>query len=287
MDRADPLVARTGATAASRCPAAARSARARPTSSAARSAAAPSARAELVDHPLAVASACSPCSSLLIVFLLSRTTWRPSAPLRLARRRAWGQILVGRAACTPSGSWLFVGIGRRARPDLARRDAAPGARPPRVELPRDRDRGREQRASSSSSCVAIGTALTLLGLGLVHGGDRARARRDRRRPADRRRCAPTGSRLDAHPAAARRALDRGARRLAAREPIFLAADRGLARGPLGADRRRRSSSRTRSALGALRRSGHLVARRLAEGRVADRRRAARSRSSPGRSSACC
>ena len=30
---------------------------------------------------------------LLLLFLLSRTTWRPAAPLRLAHRRSWGQIL--------------------------------------------------------------------------------------------------------------------------------------------------------------------------------------------------
>ena len=34
----------------------------------------------------------------LVVFALSRTTWRPATPLRLARRRAWGQIL---AAAVP------------------------------------------------------------------------------------------------------------------------------------------------------------------------------------------
>ena len=34
---------------------------------------------------------------LLALFLLSRTTWRPAAPLRLAHRRAWGQILAASA----------------------------------------------------------------------------------------------------------------------------------------------------------------------------------------------
>ena len=40
----------------------------------------------------------------LIVFAVVRATWRPSAPLRIARRRTWGQIIstVG-AGCTCSG----------------------------------------------------------------------------------------------------------------------------------------------------------------------------------------
>ena len=46
------------------------------------------------------------------MFALTRTTWRPAAPFRLARRRAWGQVLVGLAlACTARRLWLFLGIG--------------------------------------------------------------------------------------------------------------------------------------------------------------------------------
>ena len=63
--------------------------------------------------PAASSRSCSRCSRCCSLFALSRTSWRPSAPLRLARRRAWGQTLVGlgahvrrerRASCSGSGS---------------------------------------------------------------------------------------------------------------------------------------------------------------------------------------
>ncbi len=48
---------------------------------------------------------------LIAIFLLSRTRWRPSAPLRLARRRSWGQTLAA-AGRMYAGRWrLFVGLG--------------------------------------------------------------------------------------------------------------------------------------------------------------------------------
>jgi hypothetical protein len=48
---------------------------------------------------------------LLVLFLLSRTTWRPAAPLSLARRRAWGQILAAATRMYSARARLFVGIG--------------------------------------------------------------------------------------------------------------------------------------------------------------------------------
>ena len=47
----------------------------------------------------------------LILLLLSRATWRPSAPLRLARRRAWGQILFTSLRMYWKRPGLFLGIG--------------------------------------------------------------------------------------------------------------------------------------------------------------------------------
>ena len=64
----------------------------------------------LVDQPLEFGLVLAG-SSLLLVVLLSRTTWRPTAPLRLARRRAWGQILAASGAHVPRRLPLFVGIG--------------------------------------------------------------------------------------------------------------------------------------------------------------------------------
>jgi hypothetical protein len=48
---------------------------------------------------------------LLAIFLLSRATWRPSAPLRVARRRSWGQVLSSAERMYASRWLLFVGIG--------------------------------------------------------------------------------------------------------------------------------------------------------------------------------
>jgi hypothetical protein len=54
--------------------------------------------------------------AVLLVFLLSRTTWRPGAPLRLARRRAWGQVLTAAARMYFGRIGLFLGLGLVALP---------------------------------------------------------------------------------------------------------------------------------------------------------------------------
>ena len=47
----------------------------------------------------------------LLAFALSRVTWRPTAPLHLARRRAWGQIIAAAGRMYRRRMSLFVGIG--------------------------------------------------------------------------------------------------------------------------------------------------------------------------------
>jgi hypothetical protein len=47
----------------------------------------------------------------LLLYLLRRTRWRPTAPIRLARRRAWGQILTTSARMYVRRAPLFIGIG--------------------------------------------------------------------------------------------------------------------------------------------------------------------------------
>ena len=49
--------------------------------------------------------------AVLAVFALTRTRWHPSAPLRLARRRAWGQILSAAGRMYVGHARLFLGIG--------------------------------------------------------------------------------------------------------------------------------------------------------------------------------
>jgi hypothetical protein len=48
---------------------------------------------------------------VLLVFAATRTAWRPVAPLRVARRRAWGQIVSAAARMYVRRAPLFVGIG--------------------------------------------------------------------------------------------------------------------------------------------------------------------------------
>ena len=47
----------------------------------------------------------------LAAFATTRTTWRPTAPLRAGRRRAWGQILAGAGRMYLAHAPLFIGIG--------------------------------------------------------------------------------------------------------------------------------------------------------------------------------
>jgi hypothetical protein len=47
----------------------------------------------------------------LLAFALARVTWRPTAPLHLARRRAWGQIIAAAGRMYRHRTSLFVGIG--------------------------------------------------------------------------------------------------------------------------------------------------------------------------------
>jgi hypothetical protein len=102
----------------------------------------------------------------LAVIVFTRTTWRPAAPLRLARRRAWGQVLAASARMYAGRLWLFLGIGVLAVPiSVAVTLLQAGL------LGTSRFLGVETQGESGGVLVygvlAIGTSLTLLGLGLV------------------------------------------------------------------------------------------------------------------------
>ena len=47
----------------------------------------------------------------IAIFAATRTTWRPAVPLRLGRRRAWGQILSAAGRMYVTRAPLFLGIG--------------------------------------------------------------------------------------------------------------------------------------------------------------------------------
>ncbi len=49
--------------------------------------------------------------AVLLLWALSRTRWEPVSPLRLARRRAWGQMLSGSGRMLAGRPRVFLGIG--------------------------------------------------------------------------------------------------------------------------------------------------------------------------------
>ncbi len=95
------------------------SAPAPPTSSAAPSSGARAASSccSAIRHSL---RSCLRFSSASITFVVVRPTWTPVAPLRLGRRRTWGQILSASASMYVRHPLVFLGIGLLADPDLAR-----------------------------------------------------------------------------------------------------------------------------------------------------------------------
>ncbi len=137
----------------------------------------------LVDRPLEFALVLA-ALALLLVVLLSRATWRPAAPLRLARRRAWGQILAAAARMYGRRIGLFVGIGLLLVPisllvSLLQALVLHATSVLGVQT------GGENEGFLALVVLAIGTALTLLGLGLVQAAcARALVELDGRRPID-------------------------------------------------------------------------------------------------------
>ena len=134
-------------------------------------------------------ASCSAGSILLVLLLLSRTAWRPSTPLRVARRRSWGQILSASARMYAARFGLFVALGVALRPDRVSRHAVAGARPARDERARGPDRP-ARRSGACSRCRARDRNVVDAARARARdGGDGEGARRDRRGPrgrADRR-----------------------------------------------------------------------------------------------------
>jgi hypothetical protein len=103
---------------------------------------------------------------LLLIYALSRTSWRPTATFRLAHRRAWGQILAASARMYVSQLRLVVGIGILFIPisllvALMQALLLHGTNLLGIES------GAEGNGFLAFVVVAIGTALTLLTLGII------------------------------------------------------------------------------------------------------------------------
>ena len=65
---------------------------------------------QLLRSPLPVLLALTVLLALLAI-AVTRTTWRPATPLRLARRRSWGQVLSAAGRMYTGHARLFLGIG--------------------------------------------------------------------------------------------------------------------------------------------------------------------------------
>ncbi|MGH3075358.1 MAG: Vps62-related protein, partial [Gaiellales bacterium] len=102
----------------------------------------------------------------LLIYALKRATWRPTAPLRVARRRAWGQILSGAARMYVARWRLFIGIGVLLLPVSVLITILQA-----IVVHASSIAGVETEGEAAGAfvlvVVAIGTALTLLGFGIV------------------------------------------------------------------------------------------------------------------------
>src|SRR5215218_10812386 len=118
----------------------------------------------LVDHPLGFGLVVA-ALALIVLILVARATWRPSAPLRLAHRRAWGQILAASARMYADRIPLFLGMGMLLVPISLLVTLLQA-----LVLHATSIFGLQTGGESGLAAfvaLTVGTALTLLGLGLV------------------------------------------------------------------------------------------------------------------------
>ena len=119
----------------------------------------------LLDEPLPFLLALA-ALLVLVLYAVSRATWHPTAPFRLAHRRAWGQILSAAARMYVGRVPLFVGIGLLLLPVtllVALLQALVVNASSVVGIETDGESG----GLLVFLVVALGTTLTLFGLGLV------------------------------------------------------------------------------------------------------------------------
>jgi hypothetical protein len=119
----------------------------------------------LVDHPVGFGLVLA-ALALVVLILISRATWRPTAPLRLAHRRAWGQILAAAGRMYVDRLGLFLGIGLLVLP-ISLLVTILQALVLHATSILGLQTGDGSSGLLSFVVLGIGTALTLLGLGLV------------------------------------------------------------------------------------------------------------------------
>jgi hypothetical protein len=120
---------------------------------------------QLVNRPLAFTVVLA-ALVLLVVILIARATWRPVAPLRLARGRAWGQILSASARMYVKRILLFLGLGVVLIP-IALVVALIQALVLHATSVLGVQTGGESHGLLAYVVLVISTTLTLLGVGVV------------------------------------------------------------------------------------------------------------------------
>jgi Vacuolar protein sorting-associated protein 62 len=103
----------------------------------------------------------------LLAYAIVRTTWRPTTPLRLARRRAWGQTYAAAGRMYLAHPILFLGIGLLSIP-ISVLVAALHSGAFRAGAIAGIDPSGESGGFRASFAVGIGAVLTFLGIALVH-----------------------------------------------------------------------------------------------------------------------
>jgi len=102
-----------------------------------------------------------------LAYAALRTTWRPTAPLRLAHRRAWGQTYAAAGRMYLSHPLLFLGIGLVAIP-VSIVVAALHSGVIRVGTFAGFDTSGESGGYRVSIALLVGTILTFVGIAVIH-----------------------------------------------------------------------------------------------------------------------
>ena len=144
----------------------------------------------LVDNPFPTIAGFLAALAVVVV-LLSRATWRPAAPLRLARRRTWGQVITSAGRMYVTRWRLFLGIGVLFLPISLLITVLQAGVLGASSIAGIEDEG-QAAGAFALIVVAIGTALTRARNRAGAGGDRPRPASRSTRAARSARSGPTG-----------------------------------------------------------------------------------------------
>ena len=130
----------------------------------------------------------------LILLAAQRTSWSQAAPLRLSRRRAWGELVSSARQMYRLRPRVFIGIGVLFIPLGLVISAVQYVLFQVAALAPLVDTTGQGNVSVAGLALGLGLLFTLVALELRPGGDGPGDVRHRRRPSARARCTRTGRR---------------------------------------------------------------------------------------------